>query len=260
MNKAFSLLELAIVLAIIGLIAGGVVVGSSMIHAAELRSAITEQEQYKKAVSAFKEKYNEFPGDMTNATRIWGAQQAPHANCIALDETTPSTDSRTCNGNGDGIVGNSGSDEWERFRFWQHLANAQLILGEYSGVHGAGDIELALPGGNTPQSQFDSLGWSIEGLDIVSATDTTKFAGTYGTPFILGAQTANDSTYGPSISPIDAFNIDSKIDDGKPGTGNVVTRYYDSCANASTSTDLDAEYILSTEDKLCALYFKNIMQ
>jgi|GEM_PF-7046659 len=70
-HHGFTLLELAIVMAIIGLIAGGVVVGANMIEAAENRSLISDVEKYRTVVHTFKEKYGKFPGDLHNATRFW---------------------------------------------------------------------------------------------------------------------------------------------------------------------------------------------
>jgi len=67
-SAGFSLLELSIVLVIIGLIAGGIVAGSSMIRAAELRAVLTELTQYQTATNTFRDKYLGLPGDLRNAT------------------------------------------------------------------------------------------------------------------------------------------------------------------------------------------------
>ena len=145
MKHGFSLLELSIVLVIIGLIAGGIVAGSSMIRAAELRAVISEETQFKIAIHTFREKYSGLPGDLDNATRFWGAE--PAANCPG-DETTPSTTSATCDGNGDGFIswGNISGFGGESHRFWQHLANAGLIAGNFTGTHSAGTcgVDLSL--------------------------------------------------------------------------------------------------------------------
>jgi hypothetical protein len=57
--------------------------------------------------------------------------------------------------------------------------------------------------------------------------------------------------------PEDAWKIDKKIDDGKPATGALLVRYYDTCANGTSDTDIDADYNLTSSDTACALLFTN---
>ena len=66
----FTLIEVSIVLVIIGLLAGGVLVGRDLIEAAKIRQQITQIEQFKAAVNTFRAKYNALPGDLlfTQAT------------------------------------------------------------------------------------------------------------------------------------------------------------------------------------------------
>jgi len=89
-RSAFTLVELAIVLVIIGLIVGGVLVGQDLIQAARLRGIITEFEQYKTSVFVFKNKYDGYPGDLIRNK----ASQYGFLNRI-------STDAR---GDGDGMI------------------------------------------------------------------------------------------------------------------------------------------------------------
>lgn len=63
-NKGFTLIELSIVLVIIGLIVGGILIGRDMIRAAEIRSLISEKNQYIVATNNFRNKYNAMPGDI----------------------------------------------------------------------------------------------------------------------------------------------------------------------------------------------------
>ena len=143
-NTGFSLLELSIVLVIIGLIAGGIVAGSAMIRAAELRAVITEVNKFQTSVHTFKDKYLGIPADLKNATSFWGAAHATPATCLS----TVGTGTETCNGNGDGRVdrGLVLSNYSESFMFWQHLANAELIEGTYSGIAGPGNPGDAVDG------------------------------------------------------------------------------------------------------------------
>lgn len=56
-ETGFTLVELSIVLVIIGLIIGGVMVGRDLIKTSEVRSQISQIEEFKTAVNTFKVKY-----------------------------------------------------------------------------------------------------------------------------------------------------------------------------------------------------------
>jgi len=164
MHRAFSLVELSIFLVILGLLTGGILAGRSLLRASELRAGVGEQQRYFAAVYAFRDKYSMLPGDMNNAVRFWGAQaggttDGRDATCATL--TTGATGTETCNGDGNGrVAGKAAADNYERYRFWQHLANAGLVEGSYSGVSGAGTTTTDIPGENTPGSRLGSkIAW-----------------------------------------------------------------------------------------------------
>ena len=56
-RSGFTLIELAIVLVVIGLITGGILVGQDLIQAGQLRSVISQVEKYETAANSFKLKY-----------------------------------------------------------------------------------------------------------------------------------------------------------------------------------------------------------
>src|ERR1700742_2576195 len=95
-RRAFSLVELSIVLVILGLLVGGILGGKSLIRASELRSVVTQHDQILTAILGFKDKYFALPGDMNNATQFWGA-----LNPVSFCMTGHSVDQKTCDGNGD---------------------------------------------------------------------------------------------------------------------------------------------------------------
>ena len=66
-KKAFSLIELSIVLIIIGLLVAGVTGGASLIKNAELRKIVEEARGFQTAVNSFYAKYNALPGDFGTA-------------------------------------------------------------------------------------------------------------------------------------------------------------------------------------------------
>ena len=65
-NKAFSLIELSIVLIIIGLLVAGITGGASLIHIAKVKSTITELKKYNIAFNTFKVANDRLPGDVNN--------------------------------------------------------------------------------------------------------------------------------------------------------------------------------------------------
>jgi prepilin-type N-terminal cleavage/methylation domain-containing protein len=73
MRAGFTLIEMAIVLVIIGLIAGAVVVGQDLMRAAGVRATISQIEKYNTAVNTFREKYGYLPGDINaSAAALFG--------------------------------------------------------------------------------------------------------------------------------------------------------------------------------------------
>jgi prepilin-type N-terminal cleavage/methylation domain-containing protein len=59
--KAFTLVELSIVLLIIGLIIGGITAGSSLIQQAKLRSLLSDSNNVTVAINSFKIQFNYYP-------------------------------------------------------------------------------------------------------------------------------------------------------------------------------------------------------
>jgi type II secretory pathway pseudopilin PulG len=253
---AFSLVELSIVLVILGLLTGGILTGQSLIKAAELRAITTELQQFQTAIHTFKGKYFALPGDMTNATLFWG-KLAAHCNAEA---GTAQADG-TCNGNGDGVhTYPAGSNQdGEIFLFWQHLAKAGLIEGVYSGLSGpnGGDADNHILGVNAPASKFPNAGWGLDDGTLGGAND---YDIEYVNRIEFGSPETNSDTDQPALTPEQTWNIDKKIDDGKPAYGKVIARYWDDeCAAANDGThsdsDLNASYKLSDATIQCAITF-----
>ena len=63
MKKGFTLVELAIVLVIIGLLIGGILVAQSMVSTTRIHSQVTQLQQLDTAIQNFQTKYNSLPGD-----------------------------------------------------------------------------------------------------------------------------------------------------------------------------------------------------
>lgn len=204
-------------------------------------------------MNTFRDKYFQLPGDMNNATSFWGATTCPG---------TAGVGTQTCNGNGDGVIDNpaAASQYGEVFTFWQHLANAGLIEGTYTGIASSASSLDSVLSVNSPKSKLGNAGWSVIALPNY-AGNTYEFAFDYGNHFRFGTKNGTALFYNSALKPEEAWNIDTKLDDGKPGTGRVIAYNWDNCTDAASNgnpTVLDrtgAQYLLSQNSVLCALSF-----
>lgn len=231
--SAFSLVELSIVLVILGLLVGGILAGKSLIHSAEMRSIITEREKIFTATRSFKDKYFAIPGDMPNATQFWGqsATLPMPFTCIAV------TDSMTCNGNGNGVLEDNTSPNFgvtfvnESGFFLQQLDKAKMLEG------------ITSPYMSYP-SKMNRVSWYMWSIPNIAAP---FFQGEYGNTISL-------SGGGSQFSSEDGWNLDTKVDDGKPATGRLVT--LTGCTDTAVWTNMAANYKLDTPVVGCNMYFR----
>lgn len=206
-RNGFTLVEMSVVLLIIGLIAGGILVGRDLVKAAELRSLISQYESYDAALYTFKNKYAALPGDMADATSLWGVAHSDPEIC----RDTVSTGTETCDGNGNGLI----DQPVEKGRYWQHLTNAGLIEGHMSGVKTATCIFNYTC---VPRPRFRRVTFLVEYTYVIVAG---LFAAGYwvGNPYPTDWG-INDSVSG-GLAPEEAYKFDLKFDDGLPESGAV---------------------------------------
>src|SRR5260221_3365198 len=80
----FTLVEIAIVLVIIGLLLGGILKGQEMITQARIKNAINDFNGVVTAITSYQDRYRALPGDDKGATTRWAAQ-APAAGANQVD-------------------------------------------------------------------------------------------------------------------------------------------------------------------------------
>jgi prepilin-type N-terminal cleavage/methylation domain-containing protein len=132
MNKreqGFTLIEIAIVLVIIGLLLGGVLKGQELITGARVRNLIGQQDGIKAAYFGFLDRYRALPGDYKNAQ-------------ATIQNTTK-------DGDGDGQI-ETGAANNEATLAWEHLARAGFINGSYT-------YNAAVSEATSPMNPFGSF-------------------------------------------------------------------------------------------------------
>lgn len=250
--RGFTLIEISIVLVIIALMAAGVLVGRSLLRQSQVNSLMVDAEKYSSAIQAFQAKYAALPGDMPNAKNYWDAYGDNSDNyttsCYASGSATSV---KTCNGNGDGQINYGGTYSNETLRVWQHLANASMIQGAYTGTTG---IEH-YPGTNSPASRVDGGGFGALTLGTLSG-DSLAFDDRYGVVILLGGHSSGTIPVAGVLTATEQQSLDSKYDDGKPGLGSIKSWKTTVNACATTNVASTAVYNVSATGRICSFILK----
>lgn len=119
-NKGFTLIEMAIVLVIIGLILGVVLNGQNLIASAKKKRLISHFREFEAGFYTFYDKYGQYPGDEND---IKGIQIPP---------------GDTEEGNGNGFIDGAENNNFGRY-VWNDLAKAGILYEKpnpFGGVYG----------------------------------------------------------------------------------------------------------------------------
>ncbi|MDA0967522.1 MAG: prepilin-type N-terminal cleavage/methylation domain-containing protein [Proteobacteria bacterium] len=243
-EKGFTLIELSIVIVVIGLIVASIVGGQALINQSKLRVLVTDVNTYELATNTFKLIYNSLPGDFARANDYgFGAS-----------------------GNGDRQI-TDGNSPREALFYVVHLSNAGLYEGSYSCT----PCVYFQIGVNKPRIRYsDNVTFYVVYTSLNTNVPTANHSGTYnglyrdwyGNALEVGQATETDGS-GRSwmgfLSVKDAQSIESKIDDGQPGTGRlVVTGSHGTtlCTNRTIMQSLPVAFNFTDNGQNCRLFFK----
>ena len=178
----FTLIEIAIVLVIIGLLLGGVLKGQELITGARVRNLISQQDGIKAAFFGFQDRFRALPGDYASAsTNINNVGQ---------------------NGNGNGRIENNATAPaftHEELLAWNHLTAAGFLNGSFTVTSG----DTTATDANNPKNPYSTF------IQII-------YDNVYGT----GAPPAKHNLKTGSQVPVEIIaEVDRKIDDGLPYAG-----------------------------------------
>jgi len=213
-RKGFTLVELAIVLIIIGVILGAVLKGQELIDNAKIKRAITDMNTVFVAYNGYIDRYQKKPGDDGDLTTLQNRGGAWTAVTVAgnVNGTLAATAANTFT---NGAAETTG--------FWQHVKAAGFMTGA---VAAAGTAAL-------PVNGYNGL------VGIFNNTTALTGAGT-------GINVCLSQVPGKA-----AAAIDKQLDDGLRNSGSIRATIGVTGANTAPGAANGPEYVESSEYSLC---------
>lgn len=175
-QKGFTLVEIAIVLVIIGLLLGGILKGQEMITQAKIKNVVADFSGISAAYYGYQDRYRAIPGDDKDAATRWSGAVAGDGNGQVL-----------------GLY-NSTTDTDESRKWWDHLRRAGFVAGSgtqqpFNAVTGMIGVQTGNgTAGTTALGGFGGLIICSAGLPdkIAIAVDTQMDDGTIGAGTVRG--------------------------------------------------------------------------
>jgi prepilin-type N-terminal cleavage/methylation domain-containing protein len=203
-QTGFTLIELAIVLVIIGLLLGGVLRGQELINSARVKNLTRDFQNVQVYLYGYQDRFRAIPGDDGNAA-------------ARLPGPPPAINAPAATRNNGLINGQWNSDNVadESFLFWQHVRLAGLAPGAVD----TGNVAFEPRNANNGRIGIQSIGAGF--------TKINDMQGAYAicSDLILGR---------------DALQIDTTLDDGDTATGNIRVRPSGADGASSPTADVTA--------------------
>jgi len=195
-QAGFTLVEIAIVLVIIGLLLGGILKGQELINSARVRNLADQSSAVQAAYYGFIDRYRRVPGDWL-AGLVATAGTAANGIGQAIVSPTVAGDGTPNNGRLDANSFDEASGVWEQ------LSKANFISGLYVG---GGTAANFLDGTRAPVNAFNGT------------VALSRFTGT-GTDHQGAGGSRLAYVFGLQIPVTIMRELDIKVDDGLPTTG-----------------------------------------
>lgn len=238
-QAGFTLVELAVVMIIIGLLIGGILKGQELIANAQVTSTVSQVKGIDSAVTTFRDMYNGVPGDIAGA-------RVP--NCTGTCAPAAAT---LGNGRVDQLF--TAAPTVEGLAFWLQLNAADLIAGI--------NPNLATPtvwGGNYPAAKMGG-GFHIAFLTGLVAPPAFIGANLPRAGHYLALHNAPNAAVAAGtagLTPNQAFRIDSKLDDGSATGGSVRGMGTPGTAAGNCANVADGLYNEADPALACGLYIR----
>lgn len=250
-ESGFTLVELAIVMIIIGLLIGGILKGQELITNARVSSTVAQVKAIESGIGGFRDKYSGIPGDIVNPV-------ARLPNCagggLCAGAAAPGV------GNGDGNAQTGTANDPNGATAFGSEAGASMAQLGASGFLGGMTLAGATLGNgvshpNTPLGGVWNFGYSN---GIVAPTVGVGGAGSNTAGHYITAANLAGAVAAAGTLPFEAshaFTIDSKLDDGIGNTGTVQAT---GGAPGATTCVLNGTFAYNTglAGNLCGLFIK----
>ncbi len=213
-QSGFTLIEIAIVLVIIGLLLGGVLKGQELINSAKVKNLANDFRNIPVYIYGYQDKYKALPGD----DRLADVHLGTSASCAGAG-TCPVAPPPAFSTVGDGLIeGNWNSiiPTDESYLFWQHVRLAGFAAG--SVVTGAVDY--------IPKNAVGGSIGITNSLPANSPIYTAPGPGIRGTYVVCS----------DNIPGRFALQLDAMLDDGNPATGSMMVTNVGTPVNGPTLT------------------------